>query len=80
MSEVAERLKVELSGLTLLEQLEIADSIYDRVPSPPGLRFVEGSAEFDAMLARRLDDLRSGRDPGVPAEEFMEELRLKYAK
>ena len=80
MSEVAERLKVELSGLTLLEQLEIADSIYDRVPAPPGPPFEEGSAEFDAMLARRLDDLRSGRDPGVPAEEFMEELRLKYAK
>ena len=79
MSEVTERLKVELSGLTLLEQLEIADSIYDRVPVPVP-PFEEGSTEFDALLARRLDDLRSGRDPGVPAEEFMEELRLKYAK
>ena len=80
MSEVAERLKMELSALTLLEQLEIADSIYDRVPSPPGLRFEEGSAEFDAMLARRLNDFTSGREKGVPAEETMERLRKKYAK
>ena len=79
MSEVAERLKVELSALTLLEQLEIADSIYDRVPVPVP-PFEEGSTEFDAMLARRLDDFTSGREKGVPAEETMERLRKKYAK
>lgn len=79
MSEKAEKLKAALTELTLHEQVEIADFIYSNIPIPPTL-YEEGSPEFDELLDRRLDDLRSGRVKGVPAEEFMEQLRTKYAR
>jgi putative addiction module component (TIGR02574 family) len=80
MSDKAERLKTELSGLPLSEQLAIADFIYDSVPVPPDPPFEEGSPEFEAMLDRRLADYTSGRTKGIPAEEVMERLRKKYAR
>ena len=80
MSEVAEKLKSAALQLSELERLELADFIYDSIPTPPPSPYEEGSTEFDAMLARRLDDLTSGRDKGIPAEEVMERLRKKYAK
>lgn len=78
MSERAEELKSALLELPEAERLEIADFIYETV-APPGA-LAEGAAGFDAMLARRLDDLESGRDVGIPAEQVMKRLREKYAK
>jgi putative addiction module component (TIGR02574 family) len=36
--------------------------------------------EWLAELDRRAEELRSGRDPGVPAEQVFAELRRKYGE
>jgi hypothetical protein len=38
----------------------------------------ESDAEFVKELNRRLDELRSGRVKGIPAEKVMARLRAKY--
>ncbi len=73
MSEVAERLRAESLQLSEVERWDLIDALFESMPA-------RTDEAFDELLARRLDDLRSGRDPGVPAEEFMEELRVKHAK
>lgn len=73
MSETAEKLKAALLELPIGERLAIADFLYESVPPPPGLRV--GTPEFDAELDRRLAELESGADPGIPAEEFFRKLR-----
>lgn len=39
----------------------------------------EWSDEFKAMIARRVEDVRSGKVKGIPAEEVMARLKAKYA-
>ncbi len=39
----------------------------------------EWSDEFKATLARRAEELRTGKVKGVPAEEVMARLKAKYA-
>lgn len=48
--------------------------------SVPGMDDVLGhnDPEFIAEINRRLNDFESGREKGIPAEEFMERLRKKY--
>lgn len=38
----------------------------------------EWEAAWLAECERRLEDLRSGNDPGVPGDEFMQRMREKY--
>lgn len=40
----------------------------------------EPDAEFEATLARRVAEIRSGQVAGAPAEELMDRLRRKYQK
>mgnify|MGYP000918992491 CR=1 FL=1 len=77
MSETAERVKADLLALPVAEQLELLVALEDALPPPPG-GAAPGTAEFDAMLARRIDELRTGKVKGVPAEEVMARLRAKY--
>lgn len=40
----------------------------------------ETDAEFDAIIARRVEEIRSGKVVGIPGAEFMARLRQKYQK
>ncbi|MBA4188696.1 MAG: hypothetical protein C0467_11915 [Planctomycetaceae bacterium] len=74
MSEAAEKLKAALMELPISQRLEIADFLYESVPPPPGV-LTEGTPEFDAELERRRVAHESGKEPGIPAEEFFRKRR-----
>jgi putative addiction module component (TIGR02574 family) len=79
MSDAAEKLKVALLELPLHERLEVADFLYESA-APPSTSPAVGTPEFDALLKSRLEDLETGRDKGIPAEEVLERLRKKYQR
>ena len=79
MSESAEKLKSALLELPLEERLEIAGLLYASLPPPAGV-ISEGDPGFDEILQRRIEELKTGKVAGVPAEEVMERLHKKYAK
>lgn len=70
MSDVAEKLKDELLALPPEERLELANFLYGSVPS-------DEDDAFLAELERRRADHESGKNPGIPAEEFFRKLREK---
>jgi putative addiction module component (TIGR02574 family) len=79
MTDTAERIKTALLSLPVAERLELLVALEDSLPEPPAGPPPE-SAEFDAMLARRVDELRSGKVRGVPADEVMARLKAKYER
>lgn len=79
MSERAKTLMAALMELPEAERLAIAEAIYDSLPCSPGVPS-EDDPNFDAILEKRVDDIRSGRVVGKPVEEVMARLRDKYAK
>jgi putative addiction module component (TIGR02574 family) len=76
MSETAERLKTELASLPVEERWELADFLYK---SLEGEIDDTNEAAFDAELERRFEELRSGKEVGIPFEQAMKQLREKYS-
>ncbi len=76
MSEAAEKLKAALMELPIDERLELAQFLYE-ISSPPPGRFIVGTPEFDTELERRRIAHESGKEPGIPAEEFFRKRREK---
>jgi putative addiction module component (TIGR02574 family) len=76
MSETAERLKAEWLLLPVPERAELA-----RILIHPLDEEVDDDAEaaWDAELARRLAEIKSGKAVGETAEQVFAELRKKYA-
>lgn len=71
MSAEVEKLMPTLLSLPEGERVALADRLYESVrDEDPALL---------AELDRRLADHESGRDPGIPAEEFFRRLREKRA-
>ncbi|HEV3386727.1 MAG TPA: addiction module protein [Gemmata sp.] len=68
MSEVAEKIKSELLALSEEERIEIANFLYETIST-------QEDDELEAELDRRRAEHESGKDPGIPAEEFFRELR-----
>lgn len=64
MSEAAEKLKPVLAALSPEDRAELGRFLAD-LPDADGW-----DEEFIAEMDRRLDDMRSGKDPGVPVEEL----------
>lgn len=79
MSEAVAKLLPALLELPVSDRLEVMDALAASLQPRAGAA-AEGTAEFDAMLQRRIEDLDSGRVKGVPAEEVLERLRKKFAK
>lgn len=76
MTETAERLKSELSHLSLQERAELASflilSLDEEVDA-------EAEAAWDAELAQRMEEIKSGKAVGEPADKVFAELRAKYS-
>jgi putative addiction module component (TIGR02574 family) len=79
VSEAAEKLKAALLELPEIERLELANFIYESLPSPPGILH-EDDPDLDQVLEQRIRDLETGKDAGVPAELVFEKLRQKFGK
>jgi putative addiction module component (TIGR02574 family) len=79
MSETAQAILAAIHSLSAAERTEIADALLEYTSEPEDLGppedWVEMSEEeFRAELDRRIEEVRNGTDPGIPAEEVMREL------
>ncbi len=76
MSEIAEKLKSDLSRLSSRERAELAHFL---IASLDDGMDADAAAAWDAELARRMQDIESGKDLGEPADKVFAELREKYS-
>lgn len=74
MAGKLERLKGQLEHLSTEDRLELAHFLLGSLePEEEGV-----AAAWDLEIARRVEDIRSGRAAGMPAEDFFAELRREY--
>lgn len=76
MSETAEKMKSALATLSDEDRAELA---YFLIHSLDQQADANAEAAWDAELARRAEEIRSGKAVGIPAEQVMKELREKYS-
>jgi putative addiction module component (TIGR02574 family) len=74
MSETAEKLLPALLALPEMDRLDLANLLFDSLPSPPGV-MSEDDPRFNAELDRRRAEHESGKSPGIRADEFFRKLR-----
>jgi putative addiction module component (TIGR02574 family) len=74
MSETATKLIAAVLELPADERVAVKQAL------ELSLAADEPDAEFDATIAERVAEIRSGKVVGVPGDEFMERLRKKYQK
>ncbi|MGP0068931.1 MAG: addiction module protein [Isosphaeraceae bacterium] len=67
--------KAELSGLSEQERAELAQFLLDTLDGID----VDVEAAWDAELARRAEEIRSGTASGKPADQVFAELREKHS-
>jgi putative addiction module component (TIGR02574 family) len=74
MTPSVEQLKATLAELPQTDKAELAHYLLTSMePMDP-----DAEEAWREELGRRLDDIRSGREVGIPAEEVMDRLRKKY--
>ena len=76
MSVTAEKIRTELAGLNAAERAELAHYLIKSLDSGTD---ADAEAAWDAELARRAEEIRSGRAVGIPAVQVFSELRAKYS-
>lgn len=76
MTAMAEKLKVQLSQLSAQERAELAHFLINSLDEGVD---ADAEAAWDAELARRLEEIRSGNAVGEPAGQVFAELRKKYS-
>jgi putative addiction module component (TIGR02574 family) len=76
MSETAEQLKAALAQLPASERAALAHYLIRSLDDGAD---PDAEAAWDAELARRMAEIRSGLAVGEPAERVFAELREKYA-
>ena len=76
MTETAEKLKAQLSQLSMQERAELAHFLINSLDEGVD---ADAEAAWDAELARRLEEIRSGNAVGEPADKVFAELRKKYS-
>jgi len=74
MTQGAERIKGELGSLSKADQAELALHLLN-LPGPPQ----RDEDELDQTLNRRIEEIKSGRVKGIPAEELHRRMREKHA-
>jgi putative addiction module component (TIGR02574 family) len=73
MTEAAEQLKAQLS---MQERAELAHFLIHSLDEAVD---ADAEAAWDAGLARRMEEIRSGNAVGEPADQVFAELRKKYS-
>lgn len=76
MTETAEKIKSELSRLSLQERAELA---YFLIHSLDEEVNADAEAAWDAELAQRMEEIKSGKAVGEPADKVFAEIREKYS-
>ena len=76
MSETSEKLKIELGQLSARERAELASFLIHSLNEPFD---DDADAHWDAELARRAQQIKSGTAIGQPAAQVIAELREKYS-
>jgi putative addiction module component (TIGR02574 family) len=61
------------------DRWELVAALLATLPKPVGVQS-EDDPELDELLNRRLAEYESGKDPGIPADEFFQRLRQKRSK
>jgi putative addiction module component (TIGR02574 family) len=74
MTNAVKSILSQAASLSEAERAELAQALFNSLGGVDN----ETDAEFEAELDRRLDDVLSGKDKGVPAEEFLAELREEF--
>jgi putative addiction module component (TIGR02574 family) len=77
MTEAAERLKLELSHLSIQERAEIASFLIDSLDENMD-QDIESA--WDAELAQRMQGVNSGNASGELASQVFADLRQKYSR
>jgi putative addiction module component (TIGR02574 family) len=75
MSKTAEKLKSELSQLSPRDRAELAHFLLHSLEETDP----EGKATWDAELANRLKEIKSGKAKGESAAKVFAQLRKKYS-
>jgi putative addiction module component (TIGR02574 family) len=74
MAETLERLKIQLEHLSTEDKIELAHFLLISLePEEEGV-----AAAWDSEISRRVEEIRSGRASGTPAEEVFAELRREF--
>lgn len=76
MTEIAEKLKIELSQLSIKDRAELA---YFLIHSLDEGMDDDIEAAWDKELTRRLDEIKCGTATGEAANTVLSELREKYS-
>ena len=76
MSMAIEHLKTEMTSLTAEERAELAHFLIQTLDVEPE-KGIE--VAWDAELARRSEEILSGKAVGKPAEQVFAELRARYS-
>jgi putative addiction module component (TIGR02574 family) len=76
MTETAEKLKIELSHLSIQERAEIASFLIHSLDENVD-QDIESA--WDAELAQRTQEINGGNASGEPSDPVFGELRQKYS-
>jgi hypothetical protein len=76
MTEITEKLKIELSQLSIQDRVEIA---YFLIHSLEKSMDDNVEVTWDKELTRRLDEILSGKAIGESSHQVFSELREKYS-
>jgi putative addiction module component (TIGR02574 family) len=76
MTKVAEKLKSELVQLSMGERAELAHFLICSLDADVD---ADAEAAWDAELAERMENIKSGKAVGEPAHKVFAELREKYS-
>ncbi|MBW3599109.1 MAG: addiction module protein [Planctomycetes bacterium] len=76
MTETAEQLKPELARLSPQDRAALARFLIDSLDDEED---ADAESAWDAELARRSEEIDSGKAVGEPADEVFAKLRRKYS-
>jgi len=76
MTATAKALWTKLTGLSEAERAELAHFLINSLDAG---KDADAERAWDAELARRAEEIKSGRATGEPAEKVFSELRAKYS-
>ena len=76
MSVTAEKIRTELTSLNEIERAELAHFLIQSLNHGED---ANAETAWDEELARRAEEIKSGRATGEPADKVFSELRAKHS-